>query len=355
MRFKRDTSRMKRDCDLNAKRCKFLLNMMENYLRALNKKVTNTEFKSNLADILKCLHCKQLEQSSDEYNSDETSDNFVSLAKQRYFPEEYADEGHRLIDSGIDIFNLPDDKHKATEDDPKQAEGNRVGAKKDSKTATSIVNTASEVTANQSLKDINILKPDNYTGLNGDQKEHVNVVDINVNDLTTSVNDDQQNDNTISKDLHVTKLQNDTGVSAKPEINEENRNRVTSASSGVANGAVTPRFITTESSKSTTEYTAISAGEAISRKTTIAADSTGSTETNTRKLIDLTKEIAVNENVTSVPKKYDVIGINNTVYPSVHPSSEGYSENQSTTANGTYVVGKKYKEQFSGNETIFSN
>ncbi|XP_020300166.1 serine protease nudel-like [Pseudomyrmex gracilis] len=330
MRFKRDTSRTKRDCNLSAKRCKFLLNTMENYLRDFNKKVdVNTEFKSNLPDIMKCLHCKQLQQLSDK-----TSDNFVSLAKQEYLPEEYPDEGHSSIDSGIDIFNLPDDKNKVAEDDPKQAEGNRVGAKKDSKTA-SIVNTASEVPTNQSLKDRNTLKPDNYTDLNEDQKGHVHDIDINDNDLTTSVNDDRQSNNTISNDLHVIKPESSTSVSARSGINEENQIRVTSASSGVANSAVTPQFITTESSKSTTEYTAITADEAISRETTIAADSTGLTETNTRKLIDLTKEIAVNENVTSVPKEYNVIGINNTVHPSVHPSSEGHSENQSTIANET--------------------
>lgn len=97
-----------------------------------------------------------------------------------------------------------------------------------------------------------------------------------------------------------------------------------------------PRF-TTESSSIKTKSSAITADDEQSRKTTIARDSIGTTETTIRTIIDLTKQIT--ENVTSVPARYDVTRIDDsTVHPSVRPSLEGHPENRSAAAaNGMWL------------------
>lgn len=331
-RFKREISRKRRDCDLSAKQCEILLQTVQNYLVALSNKFPATNGKKPLPmDILKCLECKQLQMNSvNENNEDHTLQ-----SKDQYFPHDYA-EHNRSNDSGITVIKLLDDGE--AENGSKRTEVNRTEAAKIQLVETnSVTYNPSQGATNQSVKDTSTsettMSSIDHTVSNKSQRIYVNDTGINQNSI---INDKQPDSNLTANNSRVIKIQNDKSVPAE-ELKVDQQHRVIAESRNIT--SVKPWF-TTESSSTRTHYSTVTRNNEQFRETTIAADSIGTigtTETRTRTIIDLTKQIT--ENVTSVPAGYDVTRIvtSSTVHPSMRPSFEGHPENRSiTTTNGTW-------------------
>lgn len=321
-RFKRDISRARRDCEMSAERCGMLLQTMESYLKNLKNNVLSDGYPVPVSDILKCLKCKTQLTDANKFNEDPTP-----RSQDQYFSHDYVEQ-NRSSDSNITAIKLLDNE------EAKQAEVNRTEAAKVQMTVTeSLINDVSQDSANQSSKNIDISKTTttsvDRTNYNGSQVD-TNTSDINISS-TTSINDEHPDDNLITIDSRTMRIQSDeSSSSAVPNADQQTESEGTSET-------VTLQFDTTESG-STTQYTVTE--NAISKGT--IDYSVESTETNTRYTIDLTKQITIAENVTSMPAGYDVTGIDSdddsTGHPSVQPSFEGHPENQSaTTINGTLL------------------
>lgn len=315
-RSKREVRR-KRDCDLSAKHCEFLLQTVQNYLVALSNKLPVTGGGTSVsADILKCLECKKLMNSLDENDKDHTPQ-----SKDQYFPHDYAEQ-NRSSDFGPAVIKLLDETENGSKAEIKQTEAAQIQPVETS----SIMNLSQDVT-NQSSNGastsetttINIPISINHTDSNGSQRIYVNDTDIN----NSTINDKLPDSTPAANHSHVTKIQSDESVPTMPSIDQQHR--VTSKTVT----SVKPWF-TTESSSMRTQYSTIT-GDEQSKKTTIAADSTRTTEMGIRTIIDLTKQIT--ENVMSVPAN-DVTGIDG---GTVRPSFEGHPENRSAAAtNGAF-------------------
>lgn len=200
----------------------------------------------------------------------------------------------------------------------------------------SVTYNPSQDAMNQSLKDTSTSETTmsiDHTVSNKSQRIYVNDTGINQNSI---INDKQPDGNLTANNSRVIKIQNDKSVPAEG-LKVDQQHRVIAESRNIT--SVKPWF-TTESSSTRTHYSTVTRNNEQFRETTIAADSIGTigtTETRTRTIIDLTKQIT--ENVTSVPAGYDVTRIvtSSTVHPSMRPSFEGHPENRSITAtNGTW-------------------
>lgn len=322
-RFKRQVSRRRRDCDLSAKHCEMLLQAVQNYLVALarNKLSMTNDEKSLSTDILKCLECKKLMNGVDE------DEDYTPRSKDQYFPHDYAEQ-NSSSDFGTAVIKLLDDGKVGN--GSKRTEVNRTEATKIQLETNTVTDNPSQNSTNQSSKDISILETTtvliDHTDSNGSQR--INDSDVNNSDI----NDKQTDSNPAANDLRIIKVQDDESIPVTSKIDQQH---VIIESKDVTNVTL---WFTTESSKTRTQYSAITGDDEHSGKTTIAADSIGTTtETTTRIIADLTKQIT--GNMTSVLKKYDVTGIDGetTMHPSVRPSFEGHQENRSAaTTNGTW-------------------
>ncbi|XP_071642079.1 serine protease ndl [Temnothorax longispinosus] len=320
-RSKREVvSRRRRDCDLKAKQCEMLLKTVQSYLEALSIKFPE---KSLPTDIRKCLDCKELLNNADENDVDH-----APQSKDQYFPHDYAEQNHSS-DFGPAVIKLLDNGQaengtKRTEINQTEAAEIQPPVETNSVTNNSSQNVMNQSSTSTSTPEITTMSI-HQTDYNGSRR--IDVSDIDIND--SGINDKQSDSNPAANDSRVTKNQNDGSVSAAPKIDEPHR--VVTESKDVTNAK---SWFTTESSSMRTQYNAIT-GDEQSRKTTIATDSIGTTETRIptyeNTAIDLTTQIT--ENVTSVPTGNDVIGIDGggTMHSSVRPSFEGHPENRSAT------------------------
>ncbi|EGI57358.1 Serine protease nudel [Acromyrmex echinatior] len=326
-RFKREVSRKRRDCALNDQYCKVLLHTVQDYLVNLNNKFSATNDEKSLPrDILKCLECKQISIANE---------NYTSRLKDRYFPHDYTEQ-NRSSDFSTTIKLLDD---REAENGSKLPEVNQIKAADIQLLETdSVIDDPLQNATNQSLKDViseTSTVSINYTNSNGSQRIYVNDTDSNNSDVNVKWSDR----NSVVNNSPVMKSQNNEGISAVSK-NDQQQSIIT-ANEGVT--SVKPLFLMESSTRM--HHDTVTKDDGKSMKTTIAADSIGTTETRIRTIIDLTKQIT--ENVTSVPVVYDVTGINgNTVHPSAHPSFEGHPENRSTTATN----GSRLKENHRDNK-----
>lgn len=321
-RSKREISRARRDCEMSAERCGMLLHTMESYLKNLKNNVLNDEYPVAVSDILKCLKCKAQLTDANKFNEDPTP-----RSQDQYFSHDYAEQ-NLSSDSGITAIKLLDNE------EAKRTEINRTEAAKIQMTVTgSLINDVSQDSANESLKNIDISKITTISidraNYNGSQQVDTNTTGIN-NSSTTSINDEQPDDDLITIDSRTMTTQIDESSSSAVSNSDQQ-----TESEGTTSETVTLQFDATESS-STTQYN-VTEDDAISKGT--VNYSVGSTEPNTRYPVDLAKQITIAENVTSMPAGYDVTGIDSdddsTGHPSVQPSFEGHPENQlATTVNG---------------------
>jgi len=300
-RFKREVSRKRRDCALNNQRCKMLLQTVQDYLVTLNNKFSATNGEKSLPrDILKCLECKRMNIAN------ENDKDYTSRLKDRY---DYAEQNHSNDFSTT--IKLLDDKE--AENGSKRLEVNQIKAANiQLLEPDSVIDDSLSIqnVTNQSLKDISISETStvsiNYTNSNESQRIYIN-----------------------DTGLRVSKSQNNEGTPAVSKNGQQQS--IITVNEDVT--SVKPLLIM-ESSSTRMHYGTVTKDDGKFKKTTIAADSIGTTETRIQTIIDLTKQIT--ENVTSMPVGYDVTGINsNTVHPSTYPSFEGLPENRSiTTTNG---------------------
>lgn len=327
-RSKREVLRKKRDCDLSAKHCKILLQTVQNYLVTLSNKFPVKSGETSLpADIIKCLECKKLMNSMDENDKDH-----APQSKDQYFPHDYAEQ-NRSSDFGPAVIKLLDDG--GTENSSKRAEIKQTEAAQIQTVETSSsTNNPSQDVTNQSSKGASISETTtvdttisiDHTDSDG-SRIYVNDADIN----NSTVNDKLPDGNPAANHSRVTKIQNDESVPAVS--NNDQQHRVTSK-----NVTSAKPWFTTESSSIRTQYSTITGDDEQSRRTTIAADSTGTTETGILTLIDLKKQIT--ENVMSVSAN-DVTGIDD---GTMRPSFEGHPENRSAAVtNGTFEKNTKRK------------
>lgn len=318
MRFKREISRARRDCEMSAERCEILLQTMENYLKTLKNNALSDENPVPVLDILKCLRCKNLQSSiANKLNEDP-----VPRSKDRYFPLGKLEQNHSS-DSGIIAIKLLD------KEEAKQAEVNRTEAAKIQVT-TSLISDIPQDSVNQSLRNNSsgtiTSSSVNGTNYNNSQQIDTNTAGIN-NSSTMSINKESDNLITIDSRTMTSRI-------------DENSSSASNADQQIESGSptsetVTLQFNTTELNN-TTQYI-VTKDDTISKR--ITDYSVGSTEANTRYTTNIIKHIEIAENVTSMPAGYDVTEIDNdddnATYPSVQPSLEGHPENQSaTTING---------------------
>ncbi|KMQ94784.1 serine protease nudel-like protein [Lasius niger] len=318
MRFKREISRARRECEMSAERCGKLVQTMESYLGTLKNNAPSDGNPVSVSDILNCLRCKNHLQSTivNKFN-----ENSTPRSQNQYLPHDYVEQ-NRSNDSGITAIKLLDNE------EAKRTEVNRTEAAKIQVVTDSPINDVSQDSGSQSLKNTDISRTTTMsvdrTNYNGSQQIDIdNTANIN-SSSTTSVNYERPDDNSTVMDSHTMRIQsNESSFSAVPNTDQQIESK------GTTSEIVTLQFNTTESS-STTQYT-VTQDDAISKAN--IDYSIGSTEANTQYPINLTKQSAIAENVTSMPAGHDVTGIDNrddsTVYPSVQPSFEGHPENQS--------------------------
>lgn len=319
-RFKREVSRRRRDCALSAQHCKMLLQTVQDYLLSLNNKLSGTNGEKPLPrDILKCLECKQMNIMN------ENDEDYTLRSEDRYFPHDYTEQ-NRSSDFSTAIKLLDDREAK---NGSKQLEFNQTKATNIQPLETdSVIDDPLQSAAKQLLKDTSISETStvsiNYTNSNGSQRIYVNEIDGNNSDVNVKWSDS----NSAVNDSRVIISQNNEGVPAVSK-NDQQQSIITASESVMS---VKPLFMM-ESNNTRMQHGTVIGDDGKSRKTTIAADSIGTTETRIRTIVDLTKQIT--ENVTSVQVGYNVTGINGSkVHPSAHPSFEGHPENRSTTTNG---------------------
>ncbi|XP_011872575.1 PREDICTED: serine protease nudel [Vollenhovia emeryi] len=298
-RSKRDVSRRKRDCNLKEKQCEMLLQTVQNLVNLSNKHNSSATINGQPLpeDILKCFKCKELANVVDGH------EDYPPQPKDLYFP--YNDAAQNRSSNfghvGIKLLN---------ESISNRTEATRIQPVKPA------MNNSSQDVANQSSKGTNILETTTVSAdpryPDGSQRVYTTV-------NNSGVVDKQPNSTPAANDSYVTQDHNEEGVTAVSKIDQQYR----ATTKGKDVTSAKP-----ESSSMRTQYSAITRDDEQSRKTTIAVDSTGTTE-RTRTLIDLLMEIT--ENVTSVSAGYDVMGIDGgtTVHPSTRPSLEGHPENRS--------------------------
>jgi len=320
MRFKREISRARRDCEMSAERCEILLQTMESYLKTLKNNALSDENSVPVLDILKCLRCKNLQSSiANKFNEDPTP-----RSQDQYFPLGKVEQ-NRSSDSGITAIKLLD------KEEAKRAEVNRTEAAKIQAT-TSLINNIPQDSMNQSLRNVNLSETITSSSVNGTNYNNSQQVDTNTaginNSSTMSINKESDG-NLITIDSRTMTSQ----------INE-NSSSASNADQQIESGSTTSEIVTlqfnTMELNNTTQYT-VTKDDTISKRTTDY--SVGSTEANTRYTTNIIKQVEIAENVTSMSAGYDVTEIDNdddnVTYPSVQPSLEGHPENQSaTTING---------------------
>lgn len=320
MRFKREISRARRDCEMSAERCEMLLQTMESYLKTLKNNALSDENPVPVLDILKCLRCKNLQSSiANEFNEDPTP-----RSHDQYFPLGKVEQ-NRSSKSDITAIKLLD------KEEAKRAEVNRTEAAKIQAT-TSLINNIPQDSVNQSLRNVNLSEIITSSLVNGTNYINSQQVDTNTaginNSSTMSINKESDGDLITIDSRTMTSQINGNSSSASNADQQIESGSTTSE-------IVTLQFNTTELNN-TTQYT-VTKDDTISKRTTDY--SVGSTEANTRYTTNIIKQVEIAENVTSMPAGYDVTEIDNdddnATYPSVQPSLEGHPENQSaTTING---------------------
>lgn len=287
MRFKREISRARRDCEMSAERCGKLVQTMESYLATLKSNAPSDGNPVSVSDILNCLRCKNLQSAiAKKLNEDSTP-----RTRDEYLSHDYVAQ-NRSNDFGISAIKLLEDA--------KRAEINRTEAAKGQvRVMDSLINDVSRNSVDQ-LKD-------------------------NISQTTAASNDrinysSRQIDNPTTIDSRMMRI-DENSLSTVPSTEQQIESEGTTSE-------MIMLFNRTESS-SATQYT-ITKDDAVSK-----GEIDHSTEASTQYSVNLTKQIAIAENVTSMPAGHDVTGIDNrddsTVHPSMQPSFGGHPENQSTT------------------------
>ncbi|KYM93915.1 Serine protease nudel [Cyphomyrmex costatus] len=244
-RFKREVSRRRRDCTMNAQHCELLLQTVRGHLVNLSKEFSTTnDTKSLPRDILKCLRCKEMQINT-------TNKNDEDYLKDQYFPHDYAKQ-NRSSDFDIAIIKLLEDMEKMAQNSSKLPE-----------TKSAIYDPLRNATS-QSLKKTNIsgTVSINHTDANGNQRIYVNNTDGNDSDVKWS------DSNSTVNDSRVIKSQNNEGI---PVVSKNGQQQSTTASESVT--SVNPLSMT-ESSGTGTQHGIVTGDDEKSRKTTIRADST---------------------------------------------------------------------------------
>lgn len=315
IRFKREISRARRDCEMSVERCEMLLQTMESYLKTLKNNALSDGNPIPVMDILKCLRCKNLQSSvANKLNEDPTP-----RSQDQYFPLGKVEQ-NRSSDSDITAIKLLD-KEEAKRTEVNRTEAARV------RVTTSLINDIPQDSANQSLNaDLSkTITSSSVNRTNYNNSQQVDTVGIN-NSSTMRINKESDG-NSITVDSRTMTSQISESSSSASDADQRIQNGSTTSE------IVTLQFNTTELNNMT-QY-AVMKNDAISRRIT---DSVGSTEANMQYTTNIIKQIEIAENVTSMSTEYNVTGIDNddsTIYPSVQPSLDGHPENQSTaTING---------------------
>lgn len=340
-RFKREITRERRDCDLNAERCKTLLQSMQSYLETLNNRFPGGVNSFAFDDLLKCLKCKNQESAvANEFDEGGKT----SRPNERYFTHDYVarDGSGDSLESGITVIKLLDD---GMTKGSSSGGGDRTEAVKNPATEK-IADGTSPDSASGSSKDTSseataLFDRANSTDRTPSTHASNSIVDISGN---STIPDDRRwngDGSTTNDPPPMRKVPSDESVPVITSNVEEHR--VAAESKTAKSSVMTLRFTTTSSIIEATRNNTTAPTYEVTATT---ANSIGSGETSTRNPVDdLTKhENAIVENVTDEPMRQDVTGINGSA---VQPPFEGRpSENQSVArANGMWSAKKHAKSK----------
>jgi len=313
-RRKREMPRRRRECKLNEEHCKTLLKSMKVYFEALTAK-RSSKGTYSYEDIMRCLQCKNLE--ADMTNEIRKEPQLYN----RYFPQEYIEQNRssNLAIKLLDDREL-DNGTKRTDHEAKVQSTEASFATSQSTVETSWSGFSSETNTEATVSVDPASPSPRFTQVHTGVTETANV-------STTS--DAQPTSN--SQMTEIRKTPANESVHAK-------HSNVIAESRSILGDLL--QLTTTESSATTTtQYSIIRRDSAISGETTTATESSKAKTRNDS--IDLANQIAITENVTSVPKENDVTGIigaDDTVHPSEYPSLERQPEVQPAAAkNGTWI------------------
>jgi len=293
---------------------------MRIYFEALATKRSNKGTYS-YEDIMRCLQCKNLE--ADMANEIRKEPRLYD----RYFPHEYVEQ-NRSSDLAIKLLDDRelDNSTKCTEGHGTQTKAQPTEAS--FATSQSTVETSrssiSNETSTEATVSVGYTSPwPRFTQVHASVTETANV-------STTSDARPTGNSSVYSQMTKVQKTPSNESVHAE-------HSDVIAKSKGTLDDLL--QLTTTESSTTTTaQYSIIRKDSAISGETTVAAGSSGTKTRNHS--IDLANQIAITENVTTVPKENvtGITGADDTVHPSEHPSLEGQPEAQpAILENGTWL------------------
>lgn len=312
-RFKRDSSRNRRDCSLNATYCKQLLQSIQNYLEIFANKhsTTSQQTITELEDAVMCLKCKK--QSSiiaKEYLSPLNT-------KERYLMHDYVNQDHSN-DSDITVIKLLDNKGNNDESSVHKNSTENSGINEG---ATKIQLLETNSMMNNASDNIVII-PIDHMNFNRSLDMHVNTSSSDNGNLIDDNNQTNANDPQITF-----QTQNDK-YSSSPAIVDVER---TATTEDIENNVTALRF-TTMSSDTETTWDDNTTPELITSN--FQVESTEMNEGDSS--VNLTEQIVITENATT-KATYNVSGVSRVATnPSVYPSFEGHPEDQSfAVANGT--------------------
>jgi len=274
-------------------------------------------------DIMKCLQCKNLE--ADMTNEIRKEQRLYD----RYFPHEYVEQNRssdlaiKLLDDRLDNGTKYTEGHGAeTKVQPTEASFAISQSTLEAHGAWS--NISNETSTEATVSTDYASSWPKFTQVHASVTETANVSTIS----------DARPTGNLSVYSQMTKVRK---TPSNKSIRAEHSTVIAKSKSTLDDLL---QLTTTESSATTTaQYSIIRKDSAISEKTTVA---TGSSEAKMRNhSVDLVNQIAIMENVTSVPKEKDVTritGVDDTMHPSEQPSLEGQPEAQPTILeNGTWL------------------
>lgn len=105
-RFKRETTRQTRDCDMSAERCKTLLQTIQSYLETLSRQFVDVD-QVTAKDILKCLRCTELLKTQQSTVANEPDVKSATRPDDRYDVER--DRSNDTLESDIMVIELLND------------------------------------------------------------------------------------------------------------------------------------------------------------------------------------------------------------------------------------------------------
>lgn len=293
-RGKRQVSREKSDCDMNAEHCAILLQSMYKYLGTLENQLFDQSRVSTFENILKCLkYCKNL-KSTTAGKFDEDS---ATRSSGTYLPYVYVGRNHSPGSTAIEISGNTGDNEGRTRVGGDRAEGDRVDLP--------------EIVDSRIAKTKSTVASLDRTNSDETLWMHINRADIDDTDK-------QSNGGSIANYSHVAKIQNDTNVSATLKDVADGHRAVDEAKILPSNVVSLNDAVESKESATTATWTKTN-GEA------------------TRNTDSATSQLAGNQ----LAAGHDVIGIGYDVAASpMHPSFEGHPEDQTTMIEaGTWSEG----------------